>query len=248
MTTLLKQVVVLAIGVVAAAAMVWLGLWQMQAFVDSGNRTITDRAAQPPVALADVLTPDGVDGDAYGKRVTATGEYVASQEILIRTGDGFRVLTALELDDGRILPVVRGQVSERVATPPAPPGGDVVQTGLLLPGEGDIDTTVPGELGSVSMPQLVQEWQQQLVPGFITLDEADAQAQGLRPAGVDLPAGQGSFQNGGYALQWWIFAAVALAIAGRVAIGIGRGDRARLEEAAAAGLRPTPTDERNQTP
>ena len=49
--------------------MVWLGLWQMQVFTDKGNRGVEERAQQAPVLLADVLTPDGIDGDAYGKPV-----------------------------------------------------------------------------------------------------------------------------------------------------------------------------------
>ncbi|MFV0452702.1 MAG: SURF1 family protein [Propioniciclava sp.] len=243
MRTLLKQGAVVVGGLVAAAVMLWLGLWQMQAFVDSGNRGIEERAAQEPVPLESLLTADGVDGDAYGKPMTVTGVYLPDQEILLPADAGVRVLTAVELPDGRVLPVVRG-IAESAAAVNPPPRGTLTQTGLLLPGEGDVPGTAPGELASVRMPRLAQEWPQQLVPGFITLNEADARRQGLTPAPVELPEGTGSFQNGGYALQWWIFAAVGLGIAVRVAVGIGRRDRALREESALADLEDRRTEER----
>ena len=43
----------------------------------------------------------------------------------------FATLTALELADGRVLPVVRCVVAEGAAVPPPPPG-TVVQTGILF--------------------------------------------------------------------------------------------------------------------
>lgn len=235
MTTILKQVLVVALGVAAAFVMVNLGLWQMQAFVDSGNRGIEERAAQPPVPLETMLISEGVDGDAYGKQVTATGTYLPDQEILIPSEVGVRVLTALELSDGRIMPVIRG-VAADAADVGSPPSGEVKQSGLLLPGEGDVPGTPPGELGSVRMPVLAQKWPQQLVPGFITLSNEDSTEQGLMAGTVNLPEGQGSFQNGGYALQWWIFAAVGLGITIRAAIGIGRRDAQLREEAAVLEL------------
>lgn len=249
MTTLLKQVFVIALGILAALVMVSLGMWQMQAFVDSGNRGIEERASQPAVSLDTMLTPDGVDGDAYGKQVTATGAYRQDQEVLIPVDGEIRVLSAMELADGRILPVVRGLAGDP-ADVSAPPEGVVEQTGLLLPGEGDVPDTPPGELRSVRMPVLAQMWPQQLVPGFITLNPDEAVEQGLTPGSVDLPEGQGSFQNGGYALQWWIFAAVGLGITIRLAVGIGRRDAQLREEAAAFELAtelgdgPVTTDER----
>ena len=117
MNTRLKQGLVILVGVVGALVMVWLGLWQMQVFTDKGNRGVEERAQQAPVLLADVLTPDGIDGDAYGKPVIAHGTYVDDRQLLIPTGDGFRVLDALRLDDGRVLPVVRGLTSSSAVVP-----------------------------------------------------------------------------------------------------------------------------------
>lgn len=248
MTTRLKQFGVLTLGAAAALVMIWLGLWQMQVFVDSGNRGVEERAAQAPVALTSVLTPDGIDGDAYGKQMIVTGTYLPDQEMLLpSTGGASRVLSALLLEDGRVLPVVRGIVPSASEVPPAP-DGVVTQTGLILPGEGDVEGLQPGELGSVRMPLLAQRWPQQLVPGFITLNADDASAQGLAAAPVSLPEGDGSFVNGGYALQWWIFAAVGFGMAVRVAVGMGRRDREARELAAHAELSSSSPEERTTSP
>lgn len=245
MTTRLKQLTVLAVGLVGAFVMVLLGLWQLQVFVDKGNRGVEERARQPAVALADYLTPGGLDGDVYGKPVTVDGRYVASQELLLPAEGGVRVLTAFELADGRVLPVVRGIAPSEATVPPAPEGPQS-ETGLLLPGEGDVEGTAPGALASVRMPLLAQQWPQTLVPGFVTLSAEEASAQGLTIAAVDLPEGQGSFQNGGYALQWWVFAAFGLGMAIRIAHTLGRRDALAREEAARAEL--GTDDERMQTP
>ena len=51
MSTRLKQILLVAVGLAGAIVMVLLGLWQMQVFVDQGNRGIADRASQPAVPL-----------------------------------------------------------------------------------------------------------------------------------------------------------------------------------------------------
>lgn len=236
MSTRIKQVGLVSIGAVVAAVMIFLGLWQMQVFVDKGNRSVEDRAAQPPVPLAEHIGTAGEMGDIYGKQVTFTGTYLPQQEILIPTGAGQRVLTAVELPDGRVLPVVRGLASDptRIAAPPA---GVVTETGLFLPGEGDPDSVVPdGVLRSVRMPLLAQQWHQQLVSGFVTLTEQESAAQGMTHAPVSLPGGEGSAQNGGYALQWWVFAAFALGMSIKLAHSLGVQEHRREEgELAAPG-------------
>lgn len=245
MNTRLKQGLAIGIGVAGALVMIWLGLWQMQVFTEEGNRGVEERARQAPVQLASVLTPEGIDGDAYGKPVIVHGTYLDGRQILIPTGESFRILDALRLDDGRVLPVVRGLAPSSAIVPA--PTGQVQHTGLLLPGEGDAEGAAPGQLRSVRMPLLVQLWDDPLVPGFVTLSAADSAAQGLAQAPVQLPEGQGSFQNGGYALQWWVFAAFALWMAVRIAHTIGHRDALAREASALAELSPT-DDERTEQP
>ena len=218
MPTRVKQGLVGAAGVAVAVTMLWLGLWQMQVFESKEDSSAQARAAQPPVALLANVNPDGTVGDVYGRQVAVTGQYLPEQEVLITAADGSaRVLTALQVPDGRVLPVVRGLAPSGGTLPP-PPTGATEAVGVFLPSEPGTDTP----WGSVRLPALAQQWPQQLLPGFVTLSGDGARAQGLEPARVALPSGEGSWQNYGYALQWWVFAAFALFMAGRFVRAIGR--------------------------
>jgi cytochrome oxidase assembly protein ShyY1 len=208
MDTRVRQWLVAVLGTVVCVAMLGLGLWQMRVFEDKENESAALRAQQPPVALLDLVNTDGTVGDVYGKRVTVAGRYLPDQQVLVVGQDGVvRVLSAFAVDDGRVLPVVRGTLPAG-ARIPEPPTGRLTQGGIFLPSEPGADHSVPaGALPSVRLPALAQDWPQQLLPGFITLPAQDSATQGLGEATVSLPTGEGSIQNIGYALQWWVFAA-----------------------------------------
>lgn len=219
-----KQSLVLLAGVLAAAVMVGLGLWQLQVFTDQGNASAQARAQQPPAPLLDFVGTDGTVGDIYGKPVSVSGRYLPDQQQRVLGSDGVvRVLSALELTDGRVLPVVRGTVPQGAAAP-TPPSGERTEVGIFLPSEAANDDPLASgyTLGSVRLPQLAQLWRQPLLPGFITLDGPASAAQGLSPATVSLPEGEGSWRNSGYALQWWVFALFALGMTGKIAHSMGR--------------------------
>lgn len=213
-----KQALVAAVGLAAAGVMLWLGLWQMQVFEDKENSSAQARAALPPVALLDNVATDGTPGDVYGRQVRVTGQYLPDQQVLVTDhAGGVRVLTALQVPDGRVLPVVRGAAVPG-RQPPAPPSGTVDVVGVFLPSEPGTDSPI----GSVRLPTLAQQWPQQLLPGFVTLNPDGAAAQGLDQAPLTLLGGEGSWQNYGYALQWWVFAAFALFMTVRFVRAIGR--------------------------
>lgn len=219
-----KQWLIAVLGAAITVTMLGLGLWQMRVFENKENESAAARAAQPPTPLLDHVNPDGTVGDVYGKRVTAAGRYLPSQQVRVVAEDGTtRLVTALLLDDGRVLPVVRGALASGTAELPPPPSGPITQGGIFLPSEAGADHTAPeGALGSVRLPLLAQVWPQQLIPGFITLPAADSASQGLEQAKVSLPTGEGSVQNAGYALQWWVFAAFAAFMTVRFVRTIGR--------------------------
>lgn len=215
----LKQVLVLLVGLAAAAVMVVLGLWQLDVYHSQGARAAQARAAEPPVLLTEVAPAAAPVGDAYGRSVRFTGRYDPGAQVLVpipeRPGS-FRVLTALRQDDGSVVPVVRG-ITDGVAAAPAPVTS-VSQTGVLLPSEPEQLGGYPeGQVGSVRLPALAQQWPGPLVAGFVTLSAEDAAAQGLTPAVVNLPEAEGRLRNGAYALQWWVFAAFAIAMSLRMA-------------------------------
>lgn len=231
-----KQWLIVGAGALVAAVMLLLGLWQMQVFVDQGNRSAQARAQQPPVPLLDNVGSDGSVGDIYGKQVTVRGHYLPGQDLMVIDAAGrIRLLAAFQVPDGRVLPVVRGSLASRTIGQPNPPSGEVLQGGIFLPSEPGSDHATPdGTLGSVRLPRLAQMWPQPLLPGFLTLSEADSKAQGLTPAAVTLPTEEGSWRNGGYALQWWVFAAFAIGMAVMVARSVGRRALAAREAALAA--------------
>lgn len=224
-----RQALVIALGVVAAGVMTWLGFWQLQVFTDQGNASVQARAQQPAVPLLEQIGTDGTVGDIYGKPVVATGHYLADQQQRVLDERGVvRVLSAFQLADGRVLPVVRGVIAQGLDAPGVP-GGELTQTGLFLASEPGADHTLATgyDLGSVRLAQLAQLWPEPLVPGFITLDPAEAARQGLQPAAVTLPSGEGSWRNSGYALQWWVFGLFALGMTIKIAQGMGKRERAK---------------------
>ena len=224
-----KQALVIVAGVVLAVVMVGLGLWQLQVFTDQGNASAAARAQQPAVPLLDHVDAAGIVDDIYGKPVTVQGHYLADQQERILGEDGVvRVLSSLQLADGRVLPVVRGTIAPG-AEAPAPPSGTKDQVGIFLPSEPGADHPLTSgyTLGSVRLAQLAQLWPEPLMPGFITLDADESARQGLSPATVSLPTGEGSWRNSGYALQWWVFAAFALGMALKIAQSMGKRERSR---------------------
>ncbi|MCB0912871.1 MAG: SURF1 family protein [Propionibacteriaceae bacterium] len=222
--TRLRQWLVAVLGTAVCLTMLGLGLWQMRVFEDKENENAALRAQQPAVPLRDNVAADGTVGDIYGKPVTVSGTYLPDQQVLVVDSDGaVRVLGALQVDDGRVLAVVRGTVPSVSAPVPAAPSGTLTQTGVFLPSEASDDRVVPaGTLASVRLGALAQLWPQQLFPGYITLSEGESQQQGLDPAVVALPTGEGSLQNIGYALQWWVFAAFGAFMTIRFVRTLGR--------------------------
>ena len=210
-----KQAAVVALGLVLAATMVLLGMWQASTFRSQGQQATIDRAQLPPVALPENASGNTV-AELYGRPVTVTGEYLPDLQYYVGGKPPLRIVTAFKTSTGQIVPIVRGQVA-RGQTPSPVPTGVVTQSGLVLPSEtdfpGSADESLPEPVvPSVKLERLAQEWPTPLLNGFITLSEADSTAQAMTPASVDLPEGEGSQRNAGYALQWWVFAAFGLSM------------------------------------
>jgi cytochrome oxidase assembly protein ShyY1 len=221
-----KQVVTALAGLAVTLAMVWLGLWQAQVFQSKEDASAAQRAALPPRALLDEVRADGTVGDVYGRRVTATGRFGDEQVLVVAADGSTRVVTALVLADGRALPLVRGSLPGPESDVPAAPPGQVAVEGVFLASEAGADHPVPdGTLASLRLPLLAQTWPQQLVPGYVTLDAAASTAQGLGAVVPVLPTGEGSLQNAGYAVQWWVFAGFAALMTVRFVAVIGRRGR-----------------------
>jgi len=135
--------------------------------------------------------------------------------------------------------VVRGVVSDPSA--PAPPSGQVHQVGVLLPTEEHMPSTdLPtGQIASVRLPALAQQWPGPLIDGFVTLSSADAASQGLAAAQLQLPEASGRLRNVAYVGQWWLFAAFTLFMAFRMARDLGVRDVEVVEITTERPVEPT---------
>jgi surfeit locus 1 family protein len=209
------------VAVVAIGAMVVLGLWQLGVYDERQDVSAAERAAQPPVPVDEVLTPDeAFSARADGRPVTAVGEFGGPQLLVDGDDDPTPWLVApLHTGTGSAVLVVRGR-SDRVV--PAATG-PVQVTGVLLPSQAREDDPDPddGVEPSLSTPRLVARMPVDLYSGYVVAtDQRPAETDtALEP--VEAPTREPSFTAGlrnlMYALQWWAFAAFAAFMWWRVA-------------------------------
>ncbi|MER6950470.1 SURF1 family protein [Nonomuraea sp. NPDC000554] len=216
----------LTIGVVVA--FILLGRWQLGVFQDSGRpHAATDPA---PVGVA-TLSQVGaqMQGTSVGRRVTAEGVYDPARQLLVADrrpdvdapggnvsrGQGYWVLTPLRLDDGTLMPVVRGWVAE-AAGPMAAPGGRVTVTGRLRPPQGTdsvqrrADGLPSGQVQTVSTGELINLWSGQKVRNGYVVAEPPSGALAQVKASPPVVGGELTWRNLAYAANWWIFAGFAV--------------------------------------
>ena len=230
--TRFKQALVIALGIGLTAVMVALGFWQLQVYHRQGAAAAARQASAAPIPLSSVARPAASANEGFGRPVAFEGSYDPALQLLVpeEDGAGFRVLTALRQADGSVVAVVRGVVPEPNAPPP--PNGPVQQVGVLLPTEEHVpESDLPtGQIASVRLPALAQQWPGPMIDGFVTLSSADATSQGLAAAPLQLPEAPGRLRNVAYVGQWWLFAAFVLFMAFRMARDIGREDGAEVVE------------------
>ena len=219
--------------VVAAVIMVMLGNWQLHRYQERSaiNHRIDAADSTRAVPLTSVVaapTGAGTAGANPGKgvawtKVTASGRYDPSKEIQARArtvnGDvGYEIITPLVLADGTALLVDRGWVptpAAGAAAPPvvpAAPSGDVTVVGQIHLSEsrptpiehrdGRLDTR------RISVPRLAHEMPYPVYGAYLLLtSQTPANDQAFTKIPIDH---EDSWQNGGYAVQWWLFACMAL--------------------------------------
>lgn len=227
MSVRLKQILAVLGGILGAVVLLILGVWQMGRFEISMQDVAAQRAAMDVVELAPHVHEDGSVDDIYGRRVAATGEYLPEYQEIVGTSEA-RVVTAFQLDDGRHVAVVRGTVGEGEASPP-PSGAQAIE-GVFTASDHP-DSGQPQ--GSVRLQTLVQTWPTPLFSGYVTLVDAQSEAQGLAPASAELPQVEGTEMHRGYALQWWVFAAASVAFGIFLARQFRAAEDKRIERRAA---------------
>ena len=211
-----------AIAVGMAALFVVLGMWQLSRHDERRElgRQVATRLAAPAAPLAAIDLTDG----ARFRRVVVTGRYVADEQVLIRNrsfrgSSGYHVVLPLVLDEGGAILVDRGFVTLAdgdAGEYRSPPPGVVTIDGILLtseqrgtfgprdPEEGRLDVA-----SRVDIARLQLQVDEPLAPLYLLLQDQLPTVQAGAPIVADVPdPGQG--RHFGYALQWFLFAAIAV--------------------------------------
>ncbi|MEU0566624.1 SURF1 family protein [Nonomuraea sp. NPDC005983] len=216
----------LTIGVLVA--FILLGRWQLGVFQDSGMpHAATDPAPVGVTTLSQVGAQ--MQGTSVGRRVTAEGVYDPARQLLVADrrpnvdapggnvsrGQGYWVLTPLRLDDGTLMPVVRGWVAEP-AGPMAAPEGRVTVAGRLRPPQGTdsvqrrAEGLPSGQVQTVSTGELINLWSGQKVRNGYVVAEPPSGALAQVKVPPPVVGGELTWRNLAYAANWWIFAGFAV--------------------------------------
>ncbi len=199
-----------------------LSLWQFARAEEKRAQRIdlqsaVETAAHPWAEVAG--TSGSVDPRVEWSSVTLTGQYDGSSQVVVRkrpldTRNGFWVLTPLATETGPVVWVNRGWIptsGDALATPviPDPPAGPVTVTGYLRlfeqVGADANDGLPPGQIAAVSPTTLPD--QGAAPEGYVQLATSDpAQSEVVT---LPLPTVDEG-RNISYAIQWLLFAAVAI--------------------------------------
>ncbi|MCY3924392.1 MAG: SURF1 family protein [bacterium] len=223
---LVSHLAVLALLVV----MVSLGFWQLRRLEERRdlNDLQAERTAAAVVAvgtLAEGTAADGHPESVEYRVVEATGRYRAADEVAVRNRSrgglpGVWLLTPLVLADGPALVVNRGWVpqssSDPAARPPAPaPDGKVVVRGVVRVSEQrtglGVADPAEGRLASLARPDIdryAAQLDYAVHPFYLQLNSQDP-PPGDYPRMLALPPPTEG-PHLGYAVQWFIFSAIAV--------------------------------------
>lgn len=208
---------VLVVAFVVATAL--LGRWQWdrtQGILEA------ERAAKAQRAPIEQVLPEGtaeVPADAIGHRVTLTGRWIPSAQVAVVNrlgagGAGVWIVTALHLDSGSDVAVVRGWLPTAAAPGATAPEGPVDVEGVIQPDE-DFYTSAVSAPGMIaSLARLSPALGRGVLPGHVVLT---GEQPATSPAPVPIPVAVSTdvpfpLRNFVYALQWWVFGMFAVAV------------------------------------
>lgn len=199
--------------VVAITAFGFLSRWQWSRAEEERTARLAwaQQAAGAPLSLT-----EAVSDPREWTPVRATGRYAVDSTVLVRQRpldgrNGFWVMTALDTSDGRVwvnrgwIPVA-GAATGAVAPPP-PPEGEVVVDARVRPADSDAEPAPtdlpPGQVSSVVPTRLGADITAIYLEA-IASDPPDPDVIRIPAPAID------ETQNISYALQWLVFAVIAL--------------------------------------
>ncbi|GAA3731034.1 SURF1 family protein [Salinactinospora qingdaonensis] len=205
-----------------------LGFWQYSRWEDKAAQAATQEAnlSAEAVPLTDITDIGGeVAPQQRWRTVSATGRYDAEHELLVRNRDGaagvgLYVVTPLVTDNGAAVLVNRGWVDQPPAATrqpdvPPPPEGTVTVTGRIQYSETPENTGIrpreglpEGQIMIIETDALAERLPYRLYGGFVELTEQQPAAE---PAPEPVaPPEVNTGMHLSYAVQWWVFTAVAI--------------------------------------
>lgn len=218
------------VGIVATAAAVALGLWQLDVWRAERESAARDLTDLPAVELTSVLDADDpFPGSAVGRPVEVSGAWLPAATFYVaerRDGDrdGYWAVTPAAVCEepagcasSPALLVVRGWTADPASAPPAPEGR-VELRGWLQPPEGSgrpdpdpSDDVFP----EVRIADAIQRVDQDLFGAFLVLERAEPAAATddlvpVTPDTMPAPSSDTGLRNLLYGLQWWVFAGFAV--------------------------------------
>ncbi|WP_393916552.1 SURF1 family cytochrome oxidase biogenesis protein [Halostreptopolyspora alba] len=217
-----------ALVAVVVPVFVTLGFWQLDRWEERSTaaQLQEDNLSSDPVPVAE-LTGVGEDVDSADRwrRVTVTGSYDTDNELYVRNRDGSRgvglhVVTPLVTEDGTGVLVNRGWVEQpptatsRPDVPP-PPDGEVTVTGRIQFSETEENTGVRDRGGLperqimlVDVAEIGEDLPYPLYGGYVERTgenpSSDPAPEPVAPPETNLG------MNMSYAVQWWVFAVIAV--------------------------------------
>jgi cytochrome oxidase assembly protein ShyY1 len=199
----------------------FLGKWQWDRTQDILN---AERAAIAEPAPISELLDEPLKPENFGRTVTAVGTFNGSNQVRVlnrlengdtnaRTGEW--IVGELELADGPSIAILRGWVgADSDFTTPTDP---VAISGVIQPNEAFYAGAEPlaATVVVIDSKQLEKLWGNKLVDGFIVLQDQDPlEVSDPAPVPPTISTSDVPFplQNFFYAIQWWVFAAFAVAL------------------------------------
>jgi cytochrome oxidase assembly protein ShyY1 len=215
-----RHLVVVGVAVIVAVTCVGLGFWQLRRLGErrAMNAAIERDRSRDPVLITTAVGSGEVEPYIP---VRASGAFDPDREVIVYGrgldgSSGHHVVTPLVFDDGTAVLVVRGWIPFEYQTAPvadaAPPTGELTIRGFLVPDEGD-GSAVPdanGVIGRLDVKGIRSTLPYPVFPLAVQLTEQ------VRPQPSDLPVPipEPELSEGphlSYAIQWFSFAAVAVA-------------------------------------
>ena len=199
------------------------GFWQLHRLNErrEKNETIHEGLASRPI---DIDLDRRVPPDFH--RVRADGRYDVDEEILVRNRShsgrgGSNILTPFRFDDGRAVIVNRGWIPPDMVDVPVraarPPSERVVIEGILFPTEpkrpfapDEPKTGTLDGMNRVNLPRYAKQLPYEIIDSWILLQDQNPPQDGLPDIIPPPDLSEGSHLV--YAIQWFLFIAVALAV------------------------------------